>query len=533
MSQYDEFEKLIRHQEFGLILDLAGRLKHHKSRHVSFASPDNNAVATLPLPLIARTPRRKSSRLEKSNQTRNYEPVQNPAETRPNTRREGTRQSYHTPPSLENTAGLIRSALINPTDAYSLVSDAERMPPTVIGRGKYPVTDSLVDETINALAEELRYCLDLKKQISEVAADSKIISPPDTAEKGSLIQLKFTKWQTDILLEWMIEHAQRPFPTQKEAKQLANATGLSQAQVLNWATNARKRHMKMIIERQRKPRDFLDYLFLATDREKQVMKENPGKNLSFQQNKKATIPDALLLASMPLVQSSPPMPEVPSVLRHTAKQSTSKSSEERIASPAPPRYTYPRPQQEQGLHASATVPSKTASDLMPQLPSRSNTFLPPHTNGTRTVTRSHKHYPPKNADQIFKRGKHFDQPSQYNESSFTDFDHTELPELPQIPPPSFSSLQQSGSESESDRETTIRAVERKLIQKYTTNGVIETPDGSLDGSFDIGEIDDNLFEDFYVPPLHEDVDIASLDIHSYAEERAQVPNQEDSFNVDK
>ena len=519
MSQYDEFERFIRHQEFGKILDLAGRLKHHRSRHVSFASPDSNASASPPQPLIARTPRRKSSRLEKSNQTKYYEPVQD-QQTRPSTG--STRQSYHTPPSLENTAGLIRSVLITPTDGYTLDSDAEMISPTVIGRGKYPVTDSLVDETINALAEELRYCLDLKKQLRAVAADSRTTSPPNTDDKGSPVQLKFTKWQTDILLQWMIEHREHPFPTQEEAKQLAFSTGLSQAQILNWATNARKRHMKLIIERQRKPRDFLDYLFLATDREKQVMLDNPGKNLSFQ-SKKATIPDALLLASMPLVKSSSQMPEsTPPISKHTPKQSKTNIGERSIGSSAPPRYTYPRPQQEQSLHDSATVPSKSASNLMPKLPSHSNTFSSPHTNDTGTLTRPH----------IFRRGKHFDQPSQHNRSSFSDFDCTQLPGLPEISPPSLGSLQQGRSESESDRETTLRSDERKLIQKYTPNGVIETPEGSLEGSFDIGEIDDNLFEDFYVPPLHEDVDIASLDIHSYAEDRAQDHNQEDTFSVD-
>ena len=133
----------------------------------------------------------------------------------------------------------------------------------------------------------------------------------------------------------------------------------------------------------------------------------------------------------------------------------------------------------------------------------------------------------KTQTKYFILRKHFDQPSQYKSQALWILITPKCQNchryLLQV-----SSLQQSGSESESDRETTIRAIERKLIQKYTPK-----PDGSLDGSFDISEIDDNLFEDFCVPPLHEDVDIASLDIHSYAEERAQVPNQEeDSFNVD-
>lgn len=512
MSEYDEFEKFIRHREFGKILDLAGRLKDQRNRLVSFASPDNNAgnvSSSHPLPM--RTSRRKSSRIDNVSVEKGYHggnsPTSDSSGVRPSSRRGGTRHSYHLPQSIESSADLIRSALI-PADKGGLGDNAKKMLPRTIGRGECRITDSLVDETIKSLAEELKYCLDLKKQLSEAAADSRIANPSNAERIGFPITSKFSKWQIDLLQEWMLEHREHPFISKADAMKLANATGLDQDQVMSWVAAARRRHMKMIVEKERRPRDFLDYLFLATDRERHIIKENPGM-LAFP-NAKANIPDALLLASVPMEQPSltsrvPPFSSVP-----VSKESTQKPRGFRSEVP---RYTYPRPPH---------VHTPSSSEIIP--PPLPRYQAHPYDNPRPVVTP----YKPKNADQVFRRGKQFHQlsPLKEREREVTK-SHHDIDGLPELPPPSwsFSGLQ---DDSDSERETRLRANEQRLIEQYTPNGVIETPDGSLDGSFDVGDFDEDMFEKFYVPPLrHEDADIQLLETR----EKPRLLYQADAFNV--
>jgi hypothetical protein len=49
---------------------------------------------------------------------------------------------------------------------------------------------------------------------------------------------------------------------------LCDATNLSYSQVVNWTTNVRKRNLKATVEGGKKPHHFLDFVFLAHDRER-------------------------------------------------------------------------------------------------------------------------------------------------------------------------------------------------------------------------------------------------------------------------
>jgi hypothetical protein len=49
---------------------------------------------------------------------------------------------------------------------------------------------------------------------------------------------------------------------------LSIAAGLTYSQVVNWTTNVRKRNLKATVEKGKKPHHFLDFLFLADNREK-------------------------------------------------------------------------------------------------------------------------------------------------------------------------------------------------------------------------------------------------------------------------
>jgi hypothetical protein len=107
-------------------------------------------------------------------------------------------------------------------------------------------------------------------------------------------------------------------------------------------------------------------------------------------------------------------------------------------------------------------------------------------------------------------------------------------QLPELPPASWSFGSVQNDESDSDREAKLRANEQSLIQKYTPNGIIETPEGSLDGSLDLGEIDDSLFDEYYLPPLsREDTDIALRGIGSYTDDKPGVLHRADTFDVEE
>lgn len=89
-------------------------------------------------------------------------------------------------------------------------------------------------------------------------------------EPASSSTVKYAKWQTDILMHWMIENKDNPFPNQSAIESLTDRTGLSNSQVVNWTTNVRKRNRKATCENGKKPHHFIDFLFLVQDREEKA-----------------------------------------------------------------------------------------------------------------------------------------------------------------------------------------------------------------------------------------------------------------------
>ena len=65
----------------------------------------------------------------------------------------------------------------------------------VVERNLYPTTDSLIDDSIQILEVELKKCLELKNL-------------SHSSKKSTLdpIAVKYSKRQTDILTQWMIDH---------------------------------------------------------------------------------------------------------------------------------------------------------------------------------------------------------------------------------------------------------------------------------------------------------------------------------------
>ena len=245
-ESFDEFEKFIRHSEFGKVLELAGKLKGQKSQLATFSDQGGAKGGSNPAFLTLRPKKKRHLQLDGSgsdpqalsgsgNVDDNIE-----SKERPESRR-GVRDSIDSRPAFEDSADLIRESLIPPNNHGADSRSA-------MTRGECLITDSLIDETINSLAEELRLCLDLKKQLRGMARgeelmyrqESKQFNPnasdeqgiygrdmkysdrkttngssvnnyeeeeeEESDEKGNMIATKFSKRQTDILTNWMIAH---------------------------------------------------------------------------------------------------------------------------------------------------------------------------------------------------------------------------------------------------------------------------------------------------------------------------------------
>lgn len=132
----------------------------------------------------------------------------------------------------------------------AFVSKASDVP--IVQKGTYPLTDSMIDESFEILQKEAERCEEWYKQ-------------REVGKLGKRIANKYAKWQTDLLMGWMIEHKHYPFPTSEEVKELAEQTGLTQTQIVNWTTNVRKRNLKATVEGGKKPHHFLDFCFLAQE----------------------------------------------------------------------------------------------------------------------------------------------------------------------------------------------------------------------------------------------------------------------------
>lgn len=144
------------------------------------------------------------------------------------------------------------------------------VPRTVIHRGQYPITDAIMDDSLRMLKQELEDVRNyVRTPASKKRARSVADSPAHTVSKKEAIAIKYAKWQTDILMKWMVRHSNEPFPDQAAVAQLMAQTGLSPSQVVNWTTNVRKRNKKATCQGGKKPHHFIDFLFLVQDREKQ------------------------------------------------------------------------------------------------------------------------------------------------------------------------------------------------------------------------------------------------------------------------
>ena len=86
------------------------------------------------------------------------------------------------------------------------------------------------------------------KDTQDLTLSSKSISPPLASlvkrkhKGGNRLGLKnFARWKKNLLIDWLKQHKEQPYPSDIEKEELARICQLSTIQVSNWFTNARKR----------------------------------------------------------------------------------------------------------------------------------------------------------------------------------------------------------------------------------------------------------------------------------------------------
>jgi hypothetical protein len=174
---------------------------------------------------------------------------------------------------------------------------------TAVRRGDYPITDAIMDDSLQVLQRELN---DIHRLLFGTE------KPRKRGQKKEAIAIKYSKWQTDILMTWMIENKEEPFPDQAAIEYLMKRTGLSHSQIVNWTTNVRKRNRKATCQKGKKPHHYIDFLFLAQDRETRKKKNNSP---TLQQ---PSPPPAMIYGEPELCRESPvfmrrsPLPDVQS-----------------------------------------------------------------------------------------------------------------------------------------------------------------------------------------------------------------------------
>ena len=203
-----------------------------------------------------------------------------------------------TAPTSTSTSYRPKNALL-PDEILSAVERMQQVliqkKPTdkrVIPRGLYPITDSLMEDAMIVLHQEYEsgnaWLIQHDEAAKEIACSSTSVSSDavsgfngkrnrndlslssdnsSNTATGGPITIKYAKWQTDALMNWMIENKDQPFPDVDAIEFLVQQTGLTSSQIVNWTTNVRKRNRKATCENGKKPHHFLDFLFLVYDRE--------------------------------------------------------------------------------------------------------------------------------------------------------------------------------------------------------------------------------------------------------------------------
>lgn len=85
------------------------------------------------------------------------------------------------------------------------------------------------------------------------------------------MRTKFSQSQVNVLKSWLERHADHPYPTSSENRNLARLTGLTESQIQRWFTNSRKRG-KHVIERPPLEDDVVEEWLASSSEDEEVAK---------------------------------------------------------------------------------------------------------------------------------------------------------------------------------------------------------------------------------------------------------------------
>lgn len=118
--------------------------------------------------------------------------------------------------SLEDVTPTMKRAASSEMDPQQVIHAVTRMQQQhlmrnyqdaapVIKRGTYHMTDSLLNENFHILQQEMERC---NKWIAAAKEKKKAFKKVKSSSEsgGEAIAVKYAKWQTDVLMEWMLEH---------------------------------------------------------------------------------------------------------------------------------------------------------------------------------------------------------------------------------------------------------------------------------------------------------------------------------------
>lgn len=112
-------------------------------------------------------------------------------------------------------------------------------------------TPSLTSGRLLVGSETRRSSGSLQAQSPEMGLASPGAGRSDLLQTRSRTRNNLPKETTYILLKWLNDHLNHPYPNSFEKTQLMMTTGLNQQQLSNWFINARRRKIKAMRQRQK------------------------------------------------------------------------------------------------------------------------------------------------------------------------------------------------------------------------------------------------------------------------------------------
>ena len=130
------------------------------------------------------------------------------------------------------------------TDSFATEGQIELThPEPTIAVGDNPELDKKMLANLQAAKEISRQATSILQEF-ELSAGSLLCEEIDERETKAQKRQRFSHEVVSLLNDWLFSNKDNPFPSPEEKELLATQAGLTVAQVSQWFTNARRRHLK-------------------------------------------------------------------------------------------------------------------------------------------------------------------------------------------------------------------------------------------------------------------------------------------------